>query len=117
VIRGRVYRADSRECVIPQAARTGGMFERMRGLLGRAPLRTGEALLIVPCASVHTFGMRYTLDLAFLDRDWRVVRTVPGVMPWRMAACPAAAMVLELPEGGLAAAGIRNGDRLVWEND
>ena len=52
-----------------------GVFTRLRGLLGHPEPQPGEGLLIVPCSGVHMFGMRYPLDVAFLDGSGRVVRT------------------------------------------
>jgi uncharacterized protein len=74
-------------------------------LLGLAHLGRGEAgagLLIPRCASVHTFGMRFRLDLYFLDEDGEAVAVRRAVPPRRLAFCGGAAAVLELPsaEGG-----------------
>jgi uncharacterized protein len=69
-------------------------------LLGLAFLdreRAGEGLLIPRCRSVHTFGMRFHLDLIFLDGDDRVVEVRREVPPRRLVRCPMAASVLELP--------------------
>lgn len=59
-------------------------FARMRGLLGHPPLTTGRGLLIERCPSVHTVGMRYPLDLVFLDAQRRVTRTHANVAPNRL---------------------------------
>jgi len=67
-------------------------------LLGLALLRrerAGEGLLIPRCGSIHTFGMRFRLDLLFLDEERRVLELRRAVPPWRIARCPAAAAVLE----------------------
>ena len=73
---------------------------RLLGLafLARAPPRC--ALLIPRCRSVHTAGMRFALDLVFLDRAGRVLRVARGVPPWRVVGCRGAAAVLEVPAGG-----------------
>ena len=86
---------------------------RLRGLLGRRSLPEGEALLIEPCDSIHTFFMRFAIDAAFLSRELRVVRAIPGLKPWR-ATRPhrAASLVVELPQGTLARTGTREGDQL-----
>lgn len=111
---GAMHRADDGRCIVPEALRTAGMFERMRGLLGRPPLRAGQGLLIEPCAAVHAVGMTYALDLAFLSRSGRIEKLVPGLRPWRMAGCRGARMVLELPAGAIAAAGLEVGQTLAW---
>ncbi len=72
-------------------------------LLGLAMLRAGragEGLLIPRCRSVHTFGMRFPLDLVFLDRARRPLAIMPAVPPNRVAGHRGASAVLELPAGG-----------------
>jgi uncharacterized membrane protein (UPF0127 family) len=69
-------------------------------LLGLALLRGGRAgagLLIPRCRSVHTFGMRFPIDVLFLDADGRVIALSRGVPPCRVIRCPGAMAVLELP--------------------
>ena len=58
--------------------------ERARGLIGREPPPAGRGLLITRCNCIHTCFMRYSIDLAFLDREGRVVRRVANVRPWRI---------------------------------
>lgn len=87
-------------------------LQRARGLLLRRPLAADEALLIPGCAAVHTFGMRYTIDVVFVDPVGRVLRVVPRVSPWRIALQPGAAGVLELAAGRAAALGFGAGARL-----
>ena len=60
------------------------MFARMKGLLGRSGLARGNAMLLRPCSSIHTFGMRFSLDLIFVDADLHVVRIVKDIRPNRM---------------------------------
>lgn len=87
--------------------------DRMRGLLGRDHLEPDRALWIQPCKSIHTFGMRFTIDAAFLDRDGRVLRTYPALGPSRMTRVVWRAVgVLELASGVLEASGTRAGDLL-----
>ena len=72
---------------------------RRKGLLGRDGLAVGEGLWIVPCESVHTFGMRFSIDLVYLDRNKRVKKVRRAVPPWRLSACLSAHSVLELSSG------------------
>ena len=86
---------------------------RLRGLLGRTALPEGCALVIEPCTSIHTFFMRFTIDAAFLARDGSVLRALSGLRPWRATRLyPAAALVVELPDGTLARTQTREGDAL-----
>jgi len=102
--------------LLPRVWRARSPWERMRGLLGRAPLAPDEALLLEPCASVHTFGMRYPIDLAFLDRSGHVLRIIAAVKPRRVALRPGARATLEMAAGAAAALGLRPGDRLEWRD-
>jgi uncharacterized membrane protein (UPF0127 family) len=70
--------------------------ERLVGLAWAARPRA-RALLIPGCRSVHTFGMRFALDLVWLDADGRIVRVDRGVPPWRVRSCRGARSVLEIP--------------------
>jgi uncharacterized membrane protein (UPF0127 family) len=88
-------------------------WSRMRGLLGRASLAHGEAMLFRPAGSIHMFFMRFTIDAVFCDRDLVVLDIVPSLRPWRMASRRGAKVVIELAEG--AAAGVAPGDRLSLE--
>lgn len=83
--------------------------ERLRGLLGRAPLGPDEALDIARCNSVHTVGMRYAIDVVFVGRDGSIVRVVEGLGPWRAAACWRAARTVELAAGAAARHGLVRG--------
>ena len=90
--------------------------DRLRGLLGRAKLGRGEALAIRPCASIHTFFMRFEIDAVFLDRDGRVLRALAGLRPWRATRFHLRAeQVVELPAGTVERTGTREGDELAFE--
>lgn len=81
---------------------------RLGGLLALPPLRDDEALYLTPCSSVHTFFMPYAIDVAFLDRNGRVMKVVT-LAPWRAGACFGAAGTLELRAGQAARRGITVG--------
>ena len=88
---------------------------RQRGLLGRNGLAEGEGLWIIPCESVHTFFMRFAIDLVYLDRKRRVRKVRSGVGPWRLSACISAHSVLELAAGTVRSTGTQRGDSLEFE--
>jgi uncharacterized protein len=92
-----------------------GWWSRLRGLLGRPALQKGEGLLLVPCNAVHMLGMKYPLDVAFLDREGVVVALYSHLPPGgRTRRHRQARSALELPVGTLAATGTREGDVLSW---
>ena len=76
--------------------------DRMLGLLSLPPLQRGEGLLIERCRSVHTFGMRYAIDVAFISHNYLVIKVLRSVTPRRITSFVwRAARVLELPAGTL----------------
>lgn len=85
---------------------------RSKGLLGREGLGSGEGLWIVPCESVHTFFMRFAIDLVYLDRKNKVKKVRSAVPPWRLSACLTAHSVIELPAGTVESTRTRAGDML-----
>ncbi len=91
-----------------------GVWSRFWGLMGKRSLPVGDALLITPCSSVHTFFMRFDMDAIFLDRNNVVVKVVPAMKPFRAAlGGKGAHSVLEMAAGGAASANVEVGDNLV----
>jgi uncharacterized membrane protein (UPF0127 family) len=86
--------------------------KRNKGLLGRNELAPGAGLWIVPCESVHTFFMKFPIDLVYLDRKNRIKKVVRNVVPWRVSACFSAHSILELPAGTIDRTRTEAGDRL-----
>jgi len=80
----------------------GNAWQRLRGLLGHPAPPCGSGLWILRCRAVHTCGMRYPVDVAFLDCRGRVLR-VARLAPWRAAWCRHADSVVELRAGCLVA--------------
>ena len=85
---------------------------RLRGLLGRKGLGSGEGILLRPAPAIHTWFMRFPIDAVFVDRDLAVLKVAANVTPWRMARCRGARAVLELAAGEAGRRGIGPGDRL-----
>lgn len=76
------------------------LLSRMRGLIGRKELADGKGLWIKPCKGVHTFGMRFPIDVVFLDQEQRVISVARSLPPNRLTRIYIdAASVLELPSG------------------
>jgi uncharacterized membrane protein (UPF0127 family) len=90
----------------------GTAVSRARGLLGRRGLAEGEGLLLRPASSIHTFFLRFPIDLVFLDRDLTVRKVVPRVGPWRVVLGFGSKMVLELAAGECERRSVSAGDRL-----
>lgn len=104
-----------REIARLEVARTP--LQRIRGLLGRSGLPPGQGMLIEHCWSIHTFFMKFPLDVIFVDSDWEVRRVVRDLHAWRMAASPGASRVVELAAGALEGADLAPGDALKIEEN
>jgi uncharacterized membrane protein (UPF0127 family) len=85
---------------------------RKTGLLKHTSLADGEAMIIAPSNAVHTWFMKFDLDLLFVRRDGRVVKTRAGVKPWRMSGALRAFAVIEMRAGTLASREVIPGDVL-----
>jgi uncharacterized membrane protein (UPF0127 family) len=94
---------------------TENVFERTGGLLKLPPLARQEGLLIYRCNSIHTFGMGYALDLAYLNRDLKVIKVVKNVRPRRMSLCIGAKHTLELLAGEISRLGITQNMTLLFD--
>lgn len=91
-----------------------GFWDRLQGLLGKSVLHDEQGLLLMPCASVHTWGMRFPLDIVFLDQEQTVLACREGVKPYGLEFCRGAWATLEIAPGSIARLGIVKGQRLEW---
>ncbi|MFC1461097.1 DUF192 domain-containing protein [Verrucomicrobiota bacterium] len=89
--------------------------QRCQGLIGRRPIGKGRGMLLAPCRAVHTCFMSFDLDLIFFSRDFRVVRMVTNVAPWRVVFGGWQAWgVLEVQSGWFPRGRLRKGEQLVF---
>jgi hypothetical protein len=88
---------------------------RKKGLLGRDGLQAGGGLWIVPCESVHTFFMRFPIDLVYLDSHHKVKKVRHAVGAWRASVCLSAHSVLELGAGTVRGTGTVRGDAVEFQ--
>ena len=86
--------------------------KRRRGLLEHTGLGPGQGLWIVPCEGVHTFGMKFAIDVIFVNKERVVVKVRPNMVARRISFCLRARSVVELPVGVIVASGTQPGDQL-----
>jgi len=89
-------------------------LDRLQGLLGKAGLSGQQGLLLTACGSVHTVGMRFPIDVIFLDAELKILACHPGVSALRMKSCWGARTTLEVAAGGVERHGVGPGQRLTW---
>lgn len=88
-------------------------FSRLKGLLGRDSLNKGEALIIKPCNSIHTFFMRFPIDVLFIDKGNKVIKAVCGIKPFRISGIYIrACFAIELPSGVILESSTSQGDEI-----
>jgi len=85
---------------------------RREGLLKRSGLEPGEGLLITPCEAIHTFGMKFAIDVVFIGKDRKVRKLMHAVPRNRIGFCFSSEIVLELPAGAAQQTGTVVGDQL-----
>jgi hypothetical protein len=88
-------------------------FKRIKGLLGKSDFKQEEALIIKPCNSIHTFFMRFAIDVIFVDKQNIIVKTISNLKPWRLTGVYLSAnFCIELPAGTIASSRTSIGDCL-----
>jgi uncharacterized membrane protein (UPF0127 family) len=101
--------------VVERCERAERVGARVRGLLGRDGLEPGTGLWIAKTGSIHTFFMRFPIDVVFLDRELRVRKVVSEVKPFRLAWSRGSRSVVELSPGQAARLGLAKGLQLSWQ--
>ena len=92
-----------------------GYWSRLIGLMGRGSMRPGEGLVLDPCTSVHTFFMRFAIDILYVDRSQNVVKVVSALRPFRISAVlRGGRAVIELPGGTAERTQTVPGDQLSY---
>ena len=89
-----------------------GFFARLKGLMFRECMSRDEALVFYNSPSIHTFFMKFPIDIVFLDRDMRVIRIVRNFDPWKVVSCLKSYLTIEFPPGKTAEEGLEIGDIL-----
>ncbi len=88
---------------------------RRRGLLKHSSLEEGDGLWIAPCEAVHSFGMKFAIDVLYLNKQKKILKIRPNMVKSRISLCLSAHSVLELPAGMAAKTGTVVGDELEFE--
>jgi len=92
------------------------VFRRLKGLLGRKDFIKGEALIIKPCNSIHTFFMQFPIDVLFVDKHNRVIKVISSLKSFRLTYIYFdASLTIELPAGTLESTSTQERDILILE--
>lgn len=101
--------------IAPTVRVASTFWRRLKGLLGTDSLPAGQALIIMPCSAIHTFGMKYYIDALFLDKNHRIVKIIDTIKPNRVVTAFGATCVVEVAAGTARQLGIVIGDMLQWD--
>lgn len=89
------------------------VFSRIKGLLGRKIFPPGQAVILDPCDAVHTFFMHFAIDILFIGKDYKVIKTIASLKPNQATfICWRSRRVIELPAGTLKLTNTQAGDQL-----
>lgn len=108
-----VVNATRGRCLAEDCRVARGLWARLWGLLGQRGLSPGKGILLQPCQAIHTFLMRFPIDVLFVDSRHRVVHLVEKMPPYRLSPFVGQAhYALELPVGSIGQSGTQVGDQL-----
>ncbi|MCK9571780.1 MAG: DUF192 domain-containing protein [Candidatus Omnitrophica bacterium] len=109
----KIYNITKNVFLAQDALLADKFWQRMFGLLGKPALAQGSGIVLKPCNSIHTFFMRFSIDVIFIDRTNRVVKTVLELKPFRVTAVYLkACCAVELPAGSIKTSRTSSGDML-----
>jgi uncharacterized membrane protein (UPF0127 family) len=112
----KVYNSTQNNIISEDAKVAQNFVTRTIGLLLKKSFLKGEALIIKPCCSIHTFFMRFAIDVVFVNKKNEVVASYSNVVPWRVLPIhPSSWYVIELPVGSVEACNVCKGDLIAIE--
>jgi hypothetical protein len=113
----RILDARNGRVVADDAEVARSLIARAVGLIGRPGLDPGRALIIPACRQVHTFFMRFPIDVIFAGRDGEIIKAIEKLPPWRTTGYYRRAVsTIELPAGTISSCDLHVGDRLTIED-
>lgn len=96
-----------------EAVLAAGIFKRLKGLLGKKTFEPGQAIILKPCNSIHTFFMRFPIDVLFVDKDNQVIKALSSLAPFSFSPIYIRAkLAIELPAGTILSTLTQEGDIL-----
>src|SRR3990167_5746275 len=114
----RIINLSKNTALAEKAKLADNFFQRLIGLMGKANLPAGGALILKPCTSIHTIFMRFPIDAAFVNRQNRIIKIYPCLKPWRLTGMFFNSLLcLELPVGTLATTRSQAGDTIQFANN
>ncbi|MCF7870476.1 MAG: DUF192 domain-containing protein [Candidatus Omnitrophica bacterium] len=98
--------------LVNSAQVASGFFLRLLGLMFKKKIGPEQALIFYRAPSIHTFFMRFPIDIIFLDQEMKVKRLIQGLKPWRFVVCRGAQITIELPPAKISQVKAQIGDKI-----
>ncbi len=108
----KIKKKESSEGIIQKAKIADNFFSRLFGLMFRKNMAENEALIFYHAASIHTFFMRFSIDLVFLDKENKIIKISKALKPWRVSFCLKSSITIELPPHKASQNSLKEGDIL-----
>jgi hypothetical protein len=89
------------QCISQRVSVPTTFWQRAKGLLGKNQIDGDECYLFYDCNSVHMFGMKFSLDLVYLNKELKIIKLVSSLQPWQISACLKGKHVLEMRAGSI----------------
>jgi len=110
----QIFNQTRKTILADNALMANSFFKRARGLLGRRAFTYGQALVLKPCNSIHTYFMHFPIDVLFVNKNNTVIKTVTGLKPFHLSPiCLESKFVIELPPGAIKFTSTSLGDQLI----
>jgi len=111
----KIFNRTHKTTLADKALIASSFFKRARGLLGKRAFTYGQALILKPCNSVHTYFMSFPIDVLFVNKNNTVIKIVTGLKPFRLSPiCLKSRLVIELPPGTIKITSTSLGDQLIF---
>lgn len=108
-----ILNISNNQLIAKEAIRASSFQERLLGLMGKAQISENEALILPQCKIVHSFFMRFPIDLIFCDQENKIVLIQENFSPWKISKFAASAnYIIELQSGKIRATGTVLGNYL-----
>lgn len=112
----RLLNKTKNTCLAQDVIMARTFFARAKGLLGRRQFKGPQAIVLKPCSSIHTFFMRFPIDVIFIDRDNKVIGAISSIRPFRLSPIFFnSRFAIELPSGTLKSTSTQAGDTVLLE--
>ena len=110
------FKADG-QCISSLMTIPESFYQRAKGLLGKKYIDKRESMLFYNCSSIHMFGMKFPIDIAYLDNDMRILKLVKNVKPWKLSSCKGANHTIEFSLGIIKEYQLQIGEQLIIKNN